>query len=120
MSKNIKKILLVVIGIIAIILSIRCYTIKECDSAEKTIYGGDAYTGIQNAAATTSENIKELAEIVKFGFGSILLISGLTLLAIGITTPIQKDNTEDSNFSYNNIVKPEKQTILSEKGNEEE
>ncbi len=100
MIKNIKTILLVAIGIIAIGLSIRCYSIKECDSVEKTIYGGDAYTGIQNAAATTSENIKELTEIVKFGFGSVLLISGLTFLVIGIPTPIQKDNTDNSNLSY--------------------
>ena len=52
------------------------------------MYGGDAYTGIQNAAATTSKNVRDLAGIVQFGFGSILLVMGLTLVGFGLTTPM--------------------------------
>ena len=63
-----------VIGIVAIGLSIKCYTIDEMDYESRSMYGGDAYTGIQNAAAATSKNVKELAEIVQFGFGSVLLV----------------------------------------------
>ena len=85
-----------VIGIVAIVLSIRCYTIDEMDYETRSMYGGDAFTGIQNAAATTSRNVKELAEIVQFGFGSVLLVMGLTLVGFSLTTPIgsQKEKTE--------------------------
>lgn len=36
-------------------------------------YGGDAYTGIQNAAAQTARNVKALATIAKDGFGFVLM-----------------------------------------------
>jgi len=121
MSKIIKAILLIIIGFISIGLSIKCYSIKECKYTEESIYGGDAFTGIQNAAASTSKNVMELAEIEKFGFGSILLISGLTLLTIGITTPISRNSTEKSNPSDYNVAEAEKQTASSsENENKEE
>lgn len=94
MAKNFRTILLCAIGIISIALSIKCFSIKDLDYESESAYGGDAYTGIQNAAATTSKNVKELASIVQFGFGSLLLVNGLTLLAFGLTTPIQKKQTE--------------------------
>jgi hypothetical protein len=40
-------------------------------------YGGDAYTGIQNAAAQTANNVQDLAEIVAMGFGFLLIALGL-------------------------------------------
>ena len=40
-------------------------------------YGGDAYTGIQNAAAQTARNVKALATIAKDGFGFLLMAVGL-------------------------------------------
>ena len=43
-------------------------------------YGGDAYTGIQNAAATTANNLTDLASIMRFGFFAVLLIAGAALL----------------------------------------
>ena len=56
-----------------------------------SFYGGDAYTGIQQAAADTARNVKTLAEIVLSGFrsvsrgngaGYILLVMGFGLIAI--------------------------------------
>ena len=95
MTRNFRTILLCVVGIISIALSIKCYSFKELDYESESAYGCDAYTGIQNAAATTSKNVKELASIVQFGFGSLLMVNGLTLLAFGLTTPIQKKQTEE-------------------------
>lgn len=40
-------------------------------------YGGDAYTGIQNAAAQTASNVKNLAEATKNGFAFLLIAIGL-------------------------------------------
>ena len=88
MAQKIRAIVLIVIGVIAIGLSIKCFTIDELDYETRSMYGGDAFTGIQNAAAVTSRNVKELAEIVKFGFSSVLFVMGLTLVGFGLTTPM--------------------------------
>lgn len=88
MVQKLRSIVLIVIGVIAIGLSIKCYTIDDLDYESRSMYGGDAFTGIQNAAATTSRNVKELASIVQFGFGSVLLVMGFTLVGVGMTTPI--------------------------------
>lgn len=95
MAKNIRTIILIVIGVISIGLSIRCFSFKELSSEPKSMYGGDAFTGIQNAGAQTSENVMELAKIVQFGFGSVLLVAGLGFLGVGLTTPMTKKSDED-------------------------
>lgn len=87
MVQKFRSIVLIVVGIIALGLSFKCFSIDDLDYASKSMYGGDAYTGIQNAAAATSKNVKELANIVQFGFGSILLVMGLCLIGFGLTTP---------------------------------
>jgi len=49
-------------------------------------YGGDAYTGIQNAAAQTANNVQALARIARFGFGSVLTVGGAAMVVCGIPT----------------------------------
>jgi hypothetical protein len=87
MAQKFRSIILIVVGVIALGLSIKCFSFEDLDYATKSMYGGDAYTGIQNAAASTSKNVKELAGIVQFGFGSILLVMGLGFVGLGLTTP---------------------------------
>ncbi len=96
MVQKLRSIILIFVGIIAIGLSIKCYTIDDLSYESRSSYGGDAYTGIQNAAATTSKNVKELASIVQIGFGSVLLVMGLTLVGVGMTTPMgaRQSNSE--------------------------
>ena len=43
-------------------------------------YGGDAYTGIQNAAAQTAVNVYYLADIVRTGLFALLLVLGIALI----------------------------------------
>ncbi len=87
MVQKFRSIIMIVVGIVALGLSIKCFSFDDLDYVTKSMYGGDAFTGIQNAAAVTSENVKELAKIMQFGFGSILLVMGLGLIGIGLTTP---------------------------------
>lgn len=96
MVQKLRSIILIVVGIIALGLSIKCYTIDDLSYESKSMYGGDAFTGIQNAAAMTSKNVKELASIVQIGFGSVLLVMGLTLVGVGMTTPMgaRQSNSE--------------------------
>lgn len=88
MEQKLRSGILILVGIIALFLSFKCYTIDDLGYESSSMYGGDAYTGIQNAAAKTSQNVKELASIVQFGFGSVLLVMGLTILGFGLTMPM--------------------------------
>lgn len=113
MVKRIRTFLLCGVGVISIILSIKCFSFDRLDSEPKSMYGGDAFTGIQNAAATTSKNVSELASIVQFGFGSLLLINGLTLLAFGLTSPIEK-KVKENNGENVTAIKSEPETTANE------
>jgi len=73
-----------ILGVVSSILAFITYGMSTGLHEGNNSYGGDAYTGIQNAAAQTANNIIDLAEIVKFGFGSLLLIAGIFLLIYGI------------------------------------
>jgi hypothetical protein len=84
--KKLRSILLCIVGVISIGLAIKSYSTKESRYEYNSAYGGDAFTGIQNAAARTSKNVSELKESVDFGFGSVLLITGLSLLVFGVTS----------------------------------
>ena len=124
MAHKNRAIILIMIGIIAVGLSISCFSRESLRYEHTTRYGGDAYTGIQNAAAKTSENVKELAEIVKFGFGSILLVMGLGFIGIGLTPPngARKDETanpsvQKSEIPINEIEQEETQNNKSTNDN---
>ena len=43
-------------------------------------YGGDAYTGIQNAAAQTANNVKYVGEMIRFALGAQMLVLGLAMV----------------------------------------
>ncbi|MBR5381927.1 MAG: hypothetical protein IK136_04835 [Oscillospiraceae bacterium] len=86
-----RKALLIVVGIIAIVLSIVCFAMDKGDYQRSERYGGDAYTGIQNAAARTANNVNTLSKMCGFGFGAILFTGGLTLCVIGATTVVQDE-----------------------------
>lgn len=118
MAKQIRTFLLCGVGIISIILSIKCFSFDKLDSESRSMYGGDAYTGIQNAAATTSKNVSELASIVQFGFGSLLLINGLTLLAFGLTSPIGKKVKENNGEDVTTITSQPESTANESEANQ--
>ncbi len=63
-------ILSIIFGIIMLGKDVGSYEYSEA-------YGGDAYTGIQNAAAQTANNVKNLSEITKNGFAFLLIAIGL-------------------------------------------
>lgn len=99
-----KAALLIIIGILAIALSIVSFCMDAGYYAVYEQYGGDAYTGMQNASACTALNVRRLCEVVKFGFGSILLVSGLTLIVSGISA-VTKDDLKSFIEEYSNPSK---------------
>ena len=85
---------LTVVGFLAIIFAVVCWTMNvsfgEGTSVAQHTYGGDAYTGIQNAAAETANNIQtlnrnisELADVISNCMGYLLFTMGVTLFLIG-------------------------------------
>ena len=64
-------------GILSFIFGIVMLSQGVGSYANNMQYGGDAYTGIQNAAAQTARNVKALATIAKDGFGFLLMAAGL-------------------------------------------
>ncbi len=80
-NKSLISLLLYIGGIISGIISFIFGTTmfgKSCGLYEPSnTYGGDAYTGIQNAAAQTANNLTSVAEIAKDGIGYLLIAIGL-------------------------------------------
>lgn len=72
-------------------LSISCFNADTGDYVSRESYGGDAYTGIQHAAAETGQNVRALAKITSKGFGSVLLISSMKLIVLGIPGAKKKE-----------------------------
>ena len=64
-------------GILSILFGLLTLSQDTGSWESSTSYGGDAYTGIQNAAAQTANNVQDLAEIVAMGFGFLLISLGL-------------------------------------------
>ena len=89
-----RKMLLGLTGIASVVLSIVCFCFSTGGYESSYTYGGDAYTGIQNAAAQTANNVSYLGDIAKFGFGSILLIAGILMILYAIFYKEKKDYSE--------------------------
>ena len=83
-NTRLKRIVFLAIGIVAIILAIICACADTGAYESAKYYGGDAYSGIQQAAAQTANNLIDVAVIAKFGFSSLLAIIGLLSAAYGL------------------------------------
>ena len=68
-----------VVGLAATISSFRIFSIWPGTTIGFESYGGDAYTGIQNAAASTGNNVIYLAQVCEQGLGMLLLMLGLAM-----------------------------------------
>ena len=95
MGNKVRSTIFMIVGVLSIIMSIVCFSSKVPNGESDMVYGGDAYTGIQNASASTSRAVVELAKITKLGFGSVLLIAGFTLIGVGSTMPVQRKTEEN-------------------------
>lgn len=83
-----KKLIVLLIGFIVltifgIISTIYISNLPIGDLADKNIYGGDAYTGIQQASATGASNTLYLSQIAMAGF-SLFGIFNIIVGIIGI------------------------------------
>ena len=65
------------------------------DYVSSSMYGGDAYTGIQNASAETGCNVYKGNKIMQKGFKYTFILAGLGFLSIGVTPTIQSHKGEN-------------------------
>lgn len=82
MSKN-TSIATIISGIVSVVMSFTTFFWMGDSRTIHQQYGGDAYTGIQNAAADAANNISSLNDTIVFCTFSLLLVIGITLIAIG-------------------------------------
>ena len=90
-GKLIACIIGIVSGLLSTVLGLITYGMSTGSYESSLSYGGDAYTGIQNAAAQGANNMLYASEILRFGFGSLLLVLGLFIIALFIFL-LCKDN----------------------------
>lgn len=83
-----KKICTTCLGILSVVLSSICFM----NTTPYRYYGGDAFTGIQQATADVANN-------VNFGFGSVLFIFGIYLIIFTFSTSKVKEVSPENPFS---------------------
>lgn len=101
--KIFRAIACIIIAIVAFNFSSKINKLDDGHSVSKSYYGGDAYTGIQHAAAETGTNVHEHAGITQKGFQYLFILTGLGFLAAGIVPLIpdekkQKDPKDNIPF----------------------
>lgn len=82
--RYVRSILLAIIGVWSIVTGIQFYNKDVSISILPKEYGGDAYTGIQNATAATANAVSFQSEIVAQGIGSIMIFGGMVLVVCAI------------------------------------
>ena len=92
------------ISVVAIAFGIACFSLYTTPyTTDSEIYGGDAYTGIQNAAADTANNIFYLMKNVNTISGLFFMLIGIIFGSFGIYfTKSNEENNASQADSDNN------------------
>ena len=97
-----ENLVFIIVGFISIVLSIVCFFSVKDDLPDSYRFGADFYTESQNSAAATARNVYYLEKIAAKGFGSILLVTGLILVAVGLPEE-EKFTTIDKTVAQNKV-----------------
>ena len=81
----------IAIALVSLIFAIVCFTMESGYETWDEKYGGDAYTGIQNAAADTACNVVDTNNIIKTIGGFAFIIVGFAFGTIGFAN-LQEGN----------------------------
>ena len=111
MKKNNKISVSAILGMLVGIFSILgglggWFTSGYYDYVSHTTYGGDAYTGIQNAAADTANNVNQLGHGLNSAFSWLFVILGAAIFCFFLGKLIKEDTSAPGNL----IVAPMGQT----------
>lgn len=101
--KIVRSIAFVVIAIVAFTFSSKIDKMGNGDYVSSSRYGGDAYTGMQNASAETGCNVYKGNQIMQKGFKYAFILTGLGFLAVGLTPAFQSKKENNAVESKENI-----------------
>lgn len=94
--KKVSSIIGIISGALSIVFSFIMLGKEDGSWENYNSYGGDAYTGIQNAAAQTANNVYYLNDILRFGFFAVLFIAGIVLLCVFIPMYFKEKEREEA------------------------
>lgn len=114
MNRKRLKIVLIIAGIISIFFALKMMTCDLGDYVSQIAYGGDAYTGIQNASATAACNLVALTSAVCYGFSGLFLMAGIILIGVGICIKKEKKNIEINSEPAIPVVDEVKESVAAE------
>lgn len=81
LKKNAWRLVGMLVGAVIVILGIAMFGRNAGATRDSSIaFGADFYTEVYRAAAGTANNVRRLAELVRTGFGSLLLAMGLVTI----------------------------------------
>lgn len=89
--KNGIAVALLFVGLISVILGIVCFSMENGAKELNSYYGGDAYTGIQQAAAQGARNGYYGNNILCLGFGSVLTVAGMVIMLLAINSILKNE-----------------------------
>lgn len=90
-NKNIRMgIAFILLGVFAIIWGLNLDYLGVSSISQS--YGGDAYTGIQNAASKTANNINALGDTLCSGLKGIMITFGGTIILYGVSVMKKEKN----------------------------
>lgn len=82
--RSIAASLCLIFAVVLLVLSINTFDLKVDVSYEFEQYGGDAYTGIQNAAAATAVRTSRVNNTIAYVGGSVLLMGAFAFFAASV------------------------------------
>lgn len=80
----------VISGFISIIFAFVVKKMSIGSYENNYTYGGDAYTGMQNASAQAANNVQALADIVRTGLFALLFVIGVALICYFVSKIINE------------------------------
>ncbi len=91
------------IALVSLVFAIVCFNMEIGYEPWRETYGGDAYTGIQNAAADTARNIADTNNIIKTIAGFAFVIVGLAFGSVGIAN-FQENKKSVTTYAANSAT----------------
>ena len=88
--KVLRSALLAILGFLLILCGADVINMNTGHAELPQNYGGDAYTGIQNAEVRTGQLIILQSEIITYGLGSLMIYSGIGCIIFAIPTSIKR------------------------------
>ena len=86
----IRSVLLAIVGILSIGMGIHYNSMDLGELSPYKEYGGDAFTGIQNAEVQTGGLVRLQSQLIREGIANIFIFAGLTMIVCAIPTNLKK------------------------------